>query len=48
MAVKGSNRHLILAAFEERLENDADTEFQRALTEINKIARMRLEVIAAE
>ena len=48
MAVKGSNRHLILAAFEERLDNDTDTEFRRALTEINKIARMRLEVIAAE
>lgn len=46
IAVKGSDRHLILAAFEERLENDADTEFQRALTEINRIARMRLEVIA--
>lgn len=47
MAVKGSNRHLILAAFEERLENDSTAEFQRALTEINKIARMRLEVLAA-
>jgi OHCU decarboxylase len=46
MAVKGSNRHLILAAFEERLENDGETEFQRALTEINRIARSRLDAIA--
>lgn len=42
MAVKGSNRHEILAAFEERLHNDYDTEFQRALTEIHKIAKLRL------
>ena len=46
MAVKGSNRHAILAAFEERLEHDADTEFRRALAEIDKIARFRLEALA--
>lgn len=46
MAVKGSNRHLILQAFTERLENDAETEYQRALAEINKIARFRLDAIA--
>lgn len=46
MAVKGSNRHAILAAFEERLGNDLDTEFERALGEIHKIARFRLETIA--
>jgi len=46
MAVKGSNRHAILAAFEARLENDADQEFQRSLSEINKIARFRLDAIA--
>jgi len=44
-AVKGSNRYEILAAFEERLTNDADTEFKTALAEINKIARFRLESI---
>ena len=48
MAVKGSNRHLILAAFEERLEHDAEAEYQRAISEINKIARFRLDAIAAE
>lgn len=47
MAVKGSNRHLILAAFVERLPNDPDTEFQRAIEEINKIARFRLDAIAS-
>nr|CAA6830848.1 MAG: OHCU decarboxylase [uncultured Thiotrichaceae bacterium] len=46
MAVKGSNRHKILAAFIERLENDAEIEYQRALSEINRIARFRLDVIA--
>ncbi|MCB1755056.1 MAG: 2-oxo-4-hydroxy-4-carboxy-5-ureidoimidazoline decarboxylase [Gammaproteobacteria bacterium] len=47
MAVKGSNRHAILAAFEERLDNEPDTEFKRALGEIDKIARLRLEALAA-
>ncbi|ATG72748.1 OHCU decarboxylase [Zobellella denitrificans] len=42
MAVKGSNRHQILAAFEERIHNDYDTEFDRAVKEINKIALFRL------
>ncbi|MBM7455398.1 OHCU decarboxylase [Oceanisphaera litoralis] len=42
MAVKGSNRHQILAAFEARIHNDYDTEFDRAVNEINKIALFRL------
>ena len=42
MAVKGSNRHQILAAFETRIHNSADTEFKCALAEINKIALFRL------
>ncbi|MFT6704240.1 MAG: 2-oxo-4-hydroxy-4-carboxy-5-ureidoimidazoline decarboxylase, partial [Gammaproteobacteria bacterium] len=46
MAVKGSNRHLILAAFEERLEHDNETEFDRAISEIHKIAHFRLEALA--
>jgi len=44
-AVKNSNRYEILAAFEERINNDAKTEFATALTEINKIARFRLSSI---
>lgn len=46
MAVKGSDRRLILAAFEARLKNDPDTEFRQALAEIDKIARFRLDAIA--
>lgn len=42
MAVKGANRHLILAAFEKRLNNDRDTEFKTALEEVHKIAGFRL------
>ncbi|WP_407333865.1 2-oxo-4-hydroxy-4-carboxy-5-ureidoimidazoline decarboxylase [Enterovibrio sp. 27052020O] len=42
MAVKGANRHLILEAFERRLENDVITEFNTAIAEINKIALFRL------
>lgn len=45
MAVKGSNRHQILAAFEERLHNSPDEEFDRALAEINKIALFRLQAM---
>ena len=42
MAVKNSGRNEILGAFSERLENDPATEFETALTEIHKIARLRL------
>jgi len=41
-AVKNSNRHEILAGFEERLQNNAEQEFKTALAEIDKIARFRL------
>lgn len=43
MAVRGSNRHAILAAFEERLQNSAAAEVARALSEIHTIARLRLD-----
>ena len=45
MAVRGSNRHAILAAFEERLANDAAAEFAKAIAEIHKIARLRLAAL---
>jgi OHCU decarboxylase len=45
MAVKGSNRHQILAAFETRIHNPVDTEFACALAEINKIALFRLQAL---
>jgi len=41
-AVKGSDRHQILAAFETRIHHSADAEFVQALTEINKIASFRI------
>lgn len=44
-AVKGSNRHQILAAFEERIHNSPDQEFATALAEINKIALFRLQAL---
>jgi 2-oxo-4-hydroxy-4-carboxy-5-ureidoimidazoline decarboxylase len=46
MAVRNSNRHEILKAFAERLQNDPDTEFTNAIREIHKIARLRLRAMA--
>ena len=48
MAVRGSNRHQILAGFEQRINHTTETEFQRALEEINRIATLRLQTIASE
>ena len=45
MAVKGSNRHQILAAFESRIHNSPEDEFARALDEINRIALFRLSAM---
>ncbi len=45
MAVRNSNRHDILEAFTTRLKNDNETEFATAISEIHKIARLRLEAI---
>ncbi len=47
MAVRNCSREQILAAFESRLENDYDEEFENALLEIHKIARMRLVAMGA-
>ena len=43
MAVRGSHRSDILKAFAERIENTYEIEFNTALREIHKIARLRLE-----
>ena len=48
MAVRGSSRQDILAAFASRCENQHDTEFSTAITEIHKIARMRLAALDNE
>ena len=42
LAVKGKGRVEILAAFEERLENDQSREFDTAIEQIHRIARLRL------
>ncbi len=45
VAVKGMDRHGILAQFAARLGNSYETEFETALGEVNKIARLRLEAL---
>ncbi len=45
MAVRNSSRQEILAAFSERLDNDPALEFETALAEIHKIARLRLDAM---
>lgn len=45
MAVKGKHRREILAGFEQRLQHSPEQEFQRALAEINTIARLRLQAL---
>ena len=47
MAVRNSSRQEILAAFESRLGNEPDLEFETALAEIHKIARLRLQALGA-
>ena len=42
MAVRDSSRAEILDAFERRLENDYDEEFETAIAEIHKIAKLRI------
>ena len=46
MAVRGSSRVQILDAFEKRLENDYDEEFETALVEIHRIAGLRLRAMS--
>lgn len=47
IAVKGLDRHSILAAFEARIENDRTTEFETACGEVEKIAFFRINDILA-
>ena len=47
MAVRGRNRSEILDEFERRLENTSQLEFETALQEIHKIARLRLDAMRA-
>jgi 2-oxo-4-hydroxy-4-carboxy-5-ureidoimidazoline decarboxylase len=43
LAVRGKNKHEIYEAMESRFQNSNDIEFQTALTQIYKIAQLRLE-----
>lgn len=47
MAVRGAGRSDILARFAERLDNPPEVEFETALTEIHRIARLRLDALDA-
>ena len=42
MAVKGRKADDVMSAFEERLENEAGEEFDRAVLEVERIALLRL------
>ena len=43
MAVRNSNRKDVIRSLERRLANDQEAEFDTAISEIHKIARLRLE-----
>lgn len=48
LAVKGKDKNDILQALESRLPNDRETEFETALSQIERIARFRLEALVEE
>ena len=45
IAVKGLNKPQILEAFRKRIGNDADTEFETACKQVERIARLRLDAM---
>lgn len=47
IAVKGLDRDTVLAAFRRRLANHRAAEFREALDQVHRIARLRLEAMAA-
>lgn len=47
IAVKGLNKEDILHAFEHRIGNSTDQEFETAALQVEKIARLRLEALFA-
>jgi len=48
MAVKGRSKGEILAAFQTRIENNSETEFQAACGEVERIALLRLDDLMPE
>lgn len=48
LAVRGRDRRQILEAFRARVGNGTEVEFREALDQVHRIARLRLEALAAE
>ncbi|MDT8346015.1 MAG: 2-oxo-4-hydroxy-4-carboxy-5-ureidoimidazoline decarboxylase [Thermohalobaculum sp.] len=48
VAVRGLDRAAILARLEARLGNGPEAEFREAMAQVHRIARLRLEALAAE
>lgn len=48
IAVKGLNKDDILAAFERRIDNDPDEEFETAAAQVERIALLRLQALLPE
>lgn len=48
IAVKGLDRHDILAAFEKRVHNSAEEEFATACAQVERIVRLRLDALLPE
>lgn len=48
LAVRGRNRREILETFRARVGNAPEAEFREALDQVHRIARLRLEALAAE
>ena len=48
LAVRGRDRRQILQAFRDRVGNERQAEFCEALEQVHRIARLRLEALAAE
>ena len=48
IAVKGHDKDSILAAFETRISNEAETEFETACAEVEKIAGFRINSLLTE
>jgi OHCU decarboxylase len=48
IAIRGLGRAAILAAFQRRIENDFDTEFETAIDQIHRIAWLRLMDLAED
>ena len=47
IAIRGLNRTKILSAFRKRVNHSAQVEFRTALAEVHKIAKLRLDQLAA-